>query len=87
MVDDCWGYALNKSIYRRVIYVGDGSNGGIENPLTITKLAKFNKLDFTKAKLFRIDFLTSRVKEIFIHLYNTFSKILIFKYFNPKCHI
>lgn len=51
-----------------MIYVSDGSGGGIENPLTIAKLAKFNKLDFAKAKLFRTDFLTSRVKKIFIYL-------------------
>lgn len=70
-----------------MIYVSDGSGGGIEHPLIIAKLAKFNKLDFAKAKLFRTDFLTSRVKKIFMYLKTTFSKILIFKYFHLKYYI
>ena len=42
----------------------------------------------TKAKRsFKADFLTSGVKETFIHLQKAFTKALILRYFDPECHI
>lgn len=51
---------------------GKTVSGDIENLLSILKMAKFKKLnlikDFTNANSFRIDFLTSKAKKVFIYL-------------------
>lgn len=59
---------------------GDGSinRRDIENLATIIKSTKFKKLDFVKAKPSKTDFLTSRVKNAFIHLQKAFIKVLVF---------
>lgn len=45
-----------------------GGNEGIKNLLTFTKLAKSKKLDFAKAKLLGMDFLTFEAKKTLIYL-------------------
>lgn len=62
-------------------------NKDIKNLLTIIKLAKLKKLDFAKAKPSRIDFITFGAQKAFIYLQKAFIKTLIFRHFNPECHI
>lgn len=63
------------------------------------KLAKFQKInlarskktilskDFMKINLSKTDFLTSKTKKVFTHLWKTFSKALIPCYFDPELYI
>ncbi len=47
---------------------GEIGDGGIKNLSNVKKSAKSKKFDFVKAKSLGADFLTSGVKETFIHL-------------------
>lgn len=65
----------------------NNGSGDIKNLLIVINLAKSKKMDFTKVKPFRTNFLTSRAKKNFIHLQKIFIKTSIFRHIDPKCHI
>ena len=50
------------------------------------KLTKSKKSDLAKANFLKTDFLASRAKKTFIYLQKTFTKALILRYFDLKCH-
>ncbi len=68
------------------------SSRNIKNLSTVTKLTKSKKSDlpkasFTKVNFFSTDFLTLKAKKAFIYLQKAFTATLIFRPFDPECHI
>lgn len=64
--------------------IGDKS---IKNLSNVEKLAKSTKIDFTKTKSSRADFLTLGAKKTFIYLQKAFIKVPIFYHLDIKHHI
>ncbi len=67
---------------------GCGADGGgsTKNLSTASKSAKSKKPNFAKANS-GTDFLISEAQEAFIHLQKAFTKVLIFRHFDPERHI
>ncbi len=63
-----------------------GGGGSIKNLTTAAKSTKSKKPNFAKANS-GTEFLTSGAKEVFIHLQKAFTKALILRHFDLKCHI
>ncbi len=65
----------------------NGSNENLSNTKKLKNQARLKKPTLTKANSFETDFLTSEVKEAFIHLQKAFTKPLILRYFDLERHI
>ena len=74
----------------------DRNGKSIKNLSTITNLAKSKESKLTRSKRldllntnvnFGTDFVTTKAKEAFIHLQKAFTKALILRHFDLRCHI
>ena len=76
----------NQSVANKVDCSRIGTS--IKNLSIVVKSKKSNltKAEFAKVNSSKTDFLTFKAKKVFIYLQKAFTKALILRYLDPKCH-